>query len=53
MNNFQLGYKINSVSSAAYTTDGFSQRIIGTIDIPVTCDNLTKKINFLIIPSFY
>lgn len=49
----ELGYKIKQISSkTAHTVDGTSQKIIGTLDLPVTLDNITKTISFLIIPSF-
>lgn len=50
------GYKLeripDSISNSAYTADGSTQKVIGAIDIPVTCDNVTKIIKFMVIPQF-
>lgn len=51
-----LGYKMeripHSVHDSAYTADGSAQKVIGAINLPITCDNITKIVKFMIIPLF-
>lgn len=46
-----IGFKISTVSKSARTADGSSQNVIGMMDIPVTCDDITHTISFMVIPS--
>ncbi|KAI8428139.1 hypothetical protein MSG28_002394 [Choristoneura fumiferana] len=43
-----LGFKINTVSKSARTADGSSQNIIGMMNIPVTCDDNTHTVSFMV-----
>lgn len=46
--NFKIDYNINHITVT--TADGQQQRVIGSVNLPITLKNKTKFLNFLIVP---
>lgn len=47
--NVRINY--DSCTVTVTTADGQSQKVIGSVDLPITLDNVEKSVNFLIVPS--